>query len=119
MGTRRLVVLSRNGQRSGGGDTKPAGIIPQWLEEYDLGLWAIHFGLTGTSGIQVGEFVTPKSYIEECGDFSSVYKHKYYYQLHQQIDHDPLGAYVGLVNYPSCWSWLVYLDLFSDPEFGT
>ena len=29
--------------------------------------------------------VTPQSHIESCGDFSSVYKHKYYYKLHQQI----------------------------------
>ena len=50
-GDTKAGVLSRNGQRSGDGDTKPAGIIPQWLERFDLGLWAIRFDLTRMSEI--------------------------------------------------------------------
>ena len=66
----------------------------------------------------MGEFVTPQSHIESCGDFSSVYKHKYYYQLHQQIMIF-WGPVVGLWITQVVAVGPVYLGLFSDSDFGT
>ena len=58
------------------------------------------------------------SHIESCGDFSSVSKHKYYYQLHQQIMIF-WGPVVGLWITQVVAVGPVYLGLFSDSEFGT